>query len=240
MVNSSKTTSSLQRLIRAAHDLLEERNQVLAHLARIDAALMGIPIVTPAVRNRKPHPKRQPKIQPVPKAPGLTVVPQPVAAPAVTIVPQPESAESPKVNGDNGHPTETEAEWDMATLLPAVDTLLNENPGTVPSFKTLPPITNRMLDKVRSLFPSPEMISPEKLSAPIWDIGREAYQHEEIKAALTAKDIRTIGQLLAAIPDMGYLKRKAQIILLTRVAKFLKVGPFAEAPQAVEELLQPA
>jgi hypothetical protein len=128
MVNSSKTTSSLQRLIRAAHDLLEERNQVLAHLARIDAALMGIPIVTPAVRNRKPHPKRQPKIQPVPKAPGLTVVPQPVAAPAVTIVPQPESAESPKVNGDNGHPTETEAEWDMARLLPAVDTLLNENP----------------------------------------------------------------------------------------------------------------
>jgi len=241
-VNLSSTTSSIQRLIRVAHDLLEERNQVMAHIARIDAVLMGMPAVIPEVQKRRFYPKRRARVRGTSRqaAPDLTAAPPPEAAsPAVTIVPQTET-DPAEPNGDNEHSAETEPGWDMAKLLPAVDALLNENPGTVPSFKALPPITNRMLDNVRSLFPSPEMISPEKLSAPIWDIGKEAYQHDEIKAALTAKDIRTIGQLLAVIPDMGYLKRKAQIILLTNLAKFLKVGPFSEAPQAVEEVPQPA
>jgi hypothetical protein len=302
IVNASTSAYSAHQFVKLTHDLLKEREQQMARIAEIDAALLGLPAAVPAARNRKPLSVRQQRpghLRPITSsgskfvksataAPGhaeLTyrgivlqvmreakgpITMQEACAAAKPYVDKMEvkgktpmasfkskvyiaaqKGELVKTGGQFSLPLEAgrvarqpapkkESAWDVDKMLLAVEATLVENPGVVPSFKTLPPITNRMLDKVRSLFPSPEMISPEKLSAPIWDIGREAYQHEEIKAALTAKDIRTIGQLIAAIPDMGYLKRKAQIILLTRVAKFLKVGPFAEAPQAVEVLLQPA
>jgi hypothetical protein len=133
-----------------------------------------------------------------------------------------------------------ESAWDVDKMLLAVEATLVENPGVVPSFKTLPPITKQMLDDVKSILPSPETISPEKLSAQIWDLGKEAYQHPEINSTLLAKNVRTIEELLAIMPQLAFLPRKAQMILYTRMAKFFERGPFSAAPRAAEAALQPA
>jgi hypothetical protein len=296
IVNASTSAYSARQLVKVAHNLLKEREQQMARIAEIDAALLGLP-AAPAARNRKPLPVRQQRpghLRPVASsgskrgksftaAPGhaeLTyrgivlqvmreakgpITIQEACAAAKPYVEKMEvkgktpmasfkskvyiaaqKGELVKTGDQFSLPLEAgrraprpapkeEPDWDVDKMLLAVEAKLVENPGVVPSFKSLPPVTNQMLDKVKSILPGPETISPEKLSAQIWDLGKEAYQHPEINSTLLAKNVRTIGELLAIMPQLTFLPRKAQMILYTRLAKFFERGPFSAAPHAVEE-----
>ena len=85
----------------------------------------------------------------------------------------------------------------------------------------------------RNLFvavePSRELIDPEKLSATLWELGRDACNYPEIKRFILNRGIQRIGGIIDALPALEVLNRKAQIVLYTGLCKFLELGPFTKA-----------